>query len=175
MGLDLPPSSAMPLRSDVDPPSRWSDFVTRKPRAIADIAEPVALRQTHIDEVRRLAIDGRRAYSPDPPGQDHWDDEPPYVDGIQTAGFDCENLALWIRRVMAERFDDWPLGCARPTICRLPDERWHCVLTIEAEGLGDYVVGSQHEEDFVPWRELEGYFWRSRLVAGNVWREIATE
>ena len=173
MTLDLAPSTMMPTLFQIEAPAQWLDFVARKPRAIADSAEVVTLRQAHVDRARALAIIGRRAYGADRPRADHWDDEPPFVDGIQTAGFDCENLALWVRRQMAGEFDDWPLGCSRPTICRLPDGRDHCVLTVVAEGLGDYVIGTQHEEHFIPWAELEGYQWLSRLEAGNAWRTLA--
>ena len=119
-----------------------------------------------------LTIVGRRAYGRDARGNDHWDDAPPFVDGEQAVGFDCENLALWARRVMAEEFEDWSLGCARPTVCKLPDGQDHCVLTVVAESLGDYVIGAQHEEHFVPWQSLEGYQWFSRLEAGNEWRMV---
>ena len=173
MNLDLAPSTPMPMIFAAGTPPQWTEFATRRPRAIATRAETVTLRQAHVERARELAIIGRRAYSPDRPRADHWDDEPPFVDGQRTVGFDCENLALWARRMMAVEFEDWPLGCARPTICTLPDGRGHCVLTVVAEDLGDYVIGTQHEEHFIPWRRLVGYQWLSRLEAANAWKMIS--
>ncbi len=169
----IPVSVPMPVLFAADTPPQWLAFVGRRPHAIAETADSVQLRQAHLDRLRELAIIGRRAYAHDPKGNDHWDDEAPFVDGIQTPGFDCENLALWVRRVMAEEFDDWPLGCGRPTLCRLPDGQNHCVLTIVTKENGDVVVGAQHEEHAVPWRDLEGYRWFMRLEAGNDWRMVS--
>lgn len=168
----LPASIPMPVLFATESPRQWLDFVARRPRAITESADSVHLRAAHLHRLRELAIDGRRAYARDPEGNDHWDDEAPFVDGIQTPGFDCENLALWLRRKMAEEFEDWPLGCGRPTLCRLPDGEGHCVLTVVTQHNGDLVVGAQHSEHAVPWRALEGYQWFKRLHAGNDWRLV---
>ncbi len=171
----LDPSIAMPTFFAAKTPPQWRDFVTRRPRALAEDPQAVVIRQEHIDRLRDLAITGRRAYGRDPVGNDHWDDAPPFVDGQQAVGFDCENLALWARRCMAEEFDDWPLSCSLPTICKLPDGQDHCVLTVIVEDLGDYIVGAQHSENLVPWKSLEAYEWRSRLQSGSRWVTIAAE
>lgn len=171
MPLELPPSAPMTTLFAVDTPPQWLDFVARRPRALAASAETVVLRSAHVDRARELAAIGRRAYGNDRPGADHWDDEPPFVDGVQTPGFDCENLALWVRRALAVEFDDWPLGCGRPAICRLQNQMVHCVLIVVTPD-GDYAIGALPHEDFVPWTRLEGYRWLCRLHAEDEWRGI---
>ncbi|MEO3431386.1 transglutaminase-like cysteine peptidase [Pelagibius sp. CAU 1746] len=172
--LDLDRSTTMPALFRAVTPPQWEDFVRRRPRAISEQAASVALRQAHVERLRELAAIGRRAYGPNGPRADHWNDAPPFVDGVQTAGFDCENLALWVRHVMTEEFAEWPLGAGRPAICTLPDGRAHCVLVIvEGTGLGDYILGAQAEEDLVPWRSLAGYRWHSMLHRFDEWRLIA--
>lgn len=154
-------------------PPQWLEFARRKPWARTSVVGPVELRQAHADRLLELVITGRRAYSPDRPGADHWDDEPPFVDGVQTPGFDCENLALWARREMAEEFDDWPLCAGRPTTCTVEGlEGGHCVLVIATANYGDLVVGARPGEDLVPWESLQGYSWRRQLQEGDSWAGV---
>lgn len=169
----LEAAGRMPCLFRARTPRQWLDFVARRPGHPMASADQVELRQEHVDFLRELAFRGRRAYGPDRPHSDHWDDAPPFVNGVQTPGFDCENLALWVRRVMDEEFEDWPLGAGRPALCRLPDGRAHCVLVVVTSNYGDLVVGSQPAEDVVAWESLAGYTWFSRLHAGSEWRLIS--
>ena len=46
------------------------------------------------------------------------------------------------------------------------------MLTVVTADMGDYVLGSWQGENFVPWRELEGYQWLMRLEAESEWRMV---
>lgn len=128
-----PLSSVMPLGFQAPAPPQWADYLARHPERDGP-PEEMVLTHFRWRELGAVNADGN-AHLYEAEVRDVWDD---------TLPGDCENIALWKRRLLADW--GWPWGALR-----LAAGDGHAVLSVWTD-LGAYLLDNLAGA-VVPWWE----------------------